>query len=61
MAILAISCLDKPQYPEKIKMRKTMIIAHRGASPFGKENTIESFKKAIDLAADMVEFDVRRT
>jgi glycerophosphoryl diester phosphodiesterase len=60
MAILAISCSDKPQYPEK-KMRKTMIIAHRGATSFGKENTIESFKKAIDLAADMIELDVRRT
>ena len=38
-----------------------MIIAHRGASAIAKENTIESFKKAIDLGADMIEFDVRRT
>jgi glycerophosphoryl diester phosphodiesterase len=42
-------------------MRRTMIIAHRGASAFAKENTIESFEKAIDLMVDMIEFDVRRT
>ena len=61
MAILTISCSDKLQYSEKMKMRKTMIIAHRGASAFAKENTIESFRKAIDLGADMIEIDVRRT
>lgn len=38
-----------------------MIIAHRGAPSFAKENTIESFEKAIALGADMIEFDVRRT
>ena len=38
-----------------------MIIAHRGAPSYAKENTIESFKKAIALGADMIEFDVRRT
>jgi glycerophosphoryl diester phosphodiesterase len=42
-------------------MKKTIIIAHRGASAFARENTIESFQKAIELGADMIEFDVRRT
>ena len=42
-------------------MRKPIIIAHRGASAYAKENTMESFAKAIDLGADMIEFDVRRT
>lgn len=42
-------------------MRKTIIIAHRGASAYAKENTLESFGKAIDIGADMIEFDVRRT
>lgn len=37
------------------------IIAHRGASAYVKENTLEAFEKAIALGADMVEFDVRRT
>jgi glycerophosphoryl diester phosphodiesterase len=38
-----------------------LIIAHRGAPSYAKENTIESFEKAMALGADMVEFDVRRT
>lgn len=38
---------------------KFVIIAHRGASTYEPENTMSSFKKAIELGADMVEFDVR--
>jgi glycerophosphoryl diester phosphodiesterase len=41
-------------------MKKTMIVAHRGASSLATENTIESFKKAIEIGVDMIEFDVRR-
>ncbi len=37
-----------------------MIIAHRGASGLARENTIESFRKAIEIGVDMIEFDVRR-
>ncbi len=40
---------------------KKLIIAHRGASDPARENTLEAFQKAIDLRADMIEFDVRRT
>lgn len=40
----------------------TKIIAHRGASYLAEhENTMESFRLAVELAADMVEFDVRIT
>ena len=40
----------------------TKIIAHRGsAGKDSNENTIESFKDAIRLGVDMVEFDVRKT
>jgi glycerophosphoryl diester phosphodiesterase len=42
-------------------MGKTMIIAHRGASSLARENTIESFQKAIEIGVDMIEFDVRGT
>ncbi|MDR3559714.1 MAG: glycerophosphodiester phosphodiesterase [Candidatus Pacebacteria bacterium] len=38
-----------------------LIIAHRGASGYEKENTLAAFQKAVELGADMVEFDVRRT
>ena len=40
---------------------KKLIIAHRGATSPARENTLEAFQKAIDLRADMIEFDVRRT
>ena len=40
---------------------KKLVIAHRGASSMARENTLEAFQKAIDLRADMIEFDVRRT
>jgi glycerophosphoryl diester phosphodiesterase len=36
-------------------------IAHRGASAYEPENTIRSFRKAIELGTDMVEFDVRKS
>ncbi len=43
-------------------MKNTMVIAHRGASVLaGHDNTLEAFRIAIDLRADMVEFDVRHT
>jgi len=36
-----------------------LIIGHRGAPEYAPENTLVSFKKAIDLGVDMIEFDVR--
>jgi glycerophosphoryl diester phosphodiesterase len=38
----------------------TRIVAHRGASHEAPENTLAAFEKAIELGADMIEFDVRR-
>lgn len=42
-------------------MAKKLIIAHRGASKLAHENTLEAFQKAIDLGADMIELDLRKT
>ena len=42
-------------------MAKPLIIAHRGASKLAHENTLEAFGKAIELGADMIELDVRKT
>jgi len=36
-------------------------IGHRGARAYAPENTLTSFKKAIELGADAIELDVRRT
>ncbi len=37
-----------------------LIIGHRGAAGYEPENTLLSFKKAIDLKVDMIEMDVFR-
>lgn len=42
-------------------MGRILNIAHRGASAYAHENTFEAIEKAIELGADMVEFDLRRT
>jgi glycerophosphoryl diester phosphodiesterase len=39
----------------------TAVIAHRGASAHARENTIEAFELAVEMGADGVELDVRRT
>jgi glycerophosphoryl diester phosphodiesterase len=40
---------------------KPLVAAHRGASLLAPENSLESFEKAIEVGAEMIEFDVRRT
>lgn len=40
---------------------KPLIIGHRGASAYAPENTMASFKKAHELAADMIELDIHRS
>ena len=45
-----------------MKKMHTLIFAHRGASglvPF--ENTIDAFQKAIEVGADGIELDIRKT
>src|SRR6266568_827837 len=42
-------------------MTHAMVAAHRGVASGAAENTIEAFTNAIDVGADMIEFDVRRT
>ena len=44
-----------------VDITQKLIIGHRGAPSYAKENTINSFKKAMALGADMIELDVRRT
>jgi len=40
---------------------RPVVIAHRGASHYHHENTMEAFVEAVDMGAEMMEFDVRRT
>ncbi len=44
-----------------VKRKEVLIIAHRGASSIAPENTLKAFKKAIELKADFIEFDVRES
>lgn len=41
--------------------RRTVNVAHRGASDDAPENTLAAIRRAIALGADMVEVDVQRT
>lgn len=38
-----------------------LIIAHRGASAIAPENTLAAFRKAVEVGAEGIEFDVRLT
>jgi glycerophosphoryl diester phosphodiesterase len=42
-------------------MSHAMVAAHRGVADGAAENTITAFTNAIEVGADMIEFDVRRT
>lgn len=37
----------------------TKVFAHRGASAYAPENTLEAFAVAIDMKADGIELDVQ--
>ena len=38
-----------------------LCIGHRGARAYEPENTLRSFKKALEIGVDAIEFDVRKT
>lgn len=40
---------------------KIFKIAHRGAMRYAPENSLEAFKKALEMGVDAVEFDLQRT
>ncbi|MBA7511593.1 Glycerophosphodiester phosphodiesterase [subsurface metagenome] len=44
-----------------LKKKDVLIIGHKGASAIAPENTLKAFKKAIELKADLVEFDIHKT
>jgi len=44
-----------------VNRKQPLIIGHRGAYDVAPENTLKGFKKAIELGADYIEFDVHQT
>lgn len=42
-------------------MERTLVWAHRGASGYAPENTMEAFRKAYEMGADGIQLDVQMT
>ena len=49
-----------PNHPF-FKQNEFLVIAHRGGDSLGPENTLFTFRKAVDLGVDVLEMDVRMT
>ena len=47
------------RYMERVGMNNTKVWAHRGASAYAPENTLEAFKLAVDIGSDGIELDVQ--
>jgi glycerophosphoryl diester phosphodiesterase len=47
--------------PSNLLISNMLKIGHRGARAYEPENTLSSYKKALELGVDAVELDVRRT
>ena len=56
-ALLRVAGKQRSQISRRVK---PLIIAHRGARAVQPENTVAAMEAAIEMGADMVEFDVRR-
>jgi glycerophosphoryl diester phosphodiesterase len=48
-------------FTHMLDLTTPLVIAHRGASEAAHENTLAAFEMAIEMKADAVEMDVRRT
>jgi glycerophosphoryl diester phosphodiesterase len=59
--IPAIVMLRRPPEHRPDPVRPVEVIAHRGGAGLWPENTLLAFEHALELGADMLEFDVRAT
>jgi glycerophosphoryl diester phosphodiesterase len=50
-----------PKTPQTLDGNKPLVIAHRGASGYLPEHTLEAYQRAIDLGADAIEPDLIST
>jgi len=54
--------LKHPKFISVFRLLNSVLkIGHRGAKFYEPENTLRSFRKALELGANAVELDVRRT
>jgi len=59
LILAAIFLFCSTFFAQEPLQRELIVIAHRGASGYAPENTLVSFKKAIELRADALEVDIR--
>ena len=57
----SIYMLKRPRRMLKPRMKKSVLIAHRGGAGEGYENTLTAFRRAVSAGADMLELDVHLT
>lgn len=58
-ALLLAACKSSDSYPAPtLDGRPPLVVAHRGASGYLPEETLEAYKKAIELGADAIEPDL---
>jgi len=50
-----------PTFRDVLQTRRFLVVAHRGASAYAPENTLEAFELACTLGADVIELDVHLT
>ncbi len=58
---IEMSATDNEQTTLRSLTSEVAIIAHRGASAYGPEHTLEAYKQAMTMKADYVEFDLQMT
>ncbi|MGE5128335.1 MAG: glycerophosphodiester phosphodiesterase [Sphingomonadaceae bacterium] len=62
-AVFLWSCAGNPRLPAFATLdgNRPLVIAHRGASGYLPEETYEAYVKAIEIGADVIEFDLIST
>ena len=63
-SIFLVSCSNNEPVAKEVSILesdKLLIIAHRGASGYAPEHTMESYKLAKELGADYLEIDLQMT
>ena len=61
VVLIASSLAIASPRPTKVYFVEPLNIAHRGASGLVPENTLIAFDRAMELGADVLEFDVHST
>lgn len=61
LAVTVAACADTQPRPRTLTGASPLVVAHRGASGYLPEHTLEAYKLAIDMGADFIEPDIVAT